>query len=215
MNMMLSPDIGVPLSPDVDFDDLRKYAEAACNTAFELSEHGLDITPDVGDQDVAAKVVTAYAENEKLTNQKITLQRASKMTPASLVLVRGILDEFGTAVANNAAEIRHLVTNKLLTETENPDPRIRIRALELLGKISDVGLFAEKTEVTITHQSTDDLRKRLREKFDRLRQLDDEITDVTLDGEVLNLDKLTGVELKGTVEESHYDDEEEAADERS
>lgn len=137
------------------------------------------------------------------------------MTPASLVLVRGILDEFGTAVANNAAEIRHLVTNKLLTETENPDPRIRIRALELLGKISDVGLFAEKTEVTITHQSTDDLRKRLREKFDRLRQLDDEITDVTLDGEVLNLDELTGVELEGEVEEVHYDDEEEAADERS
>tara|TARA_R100001224_G_scaffold101555_1_gene73158 strand:- start:253 stop:522 length:270 start_codon:yes stop_codon:yes gene_type:complete len=60
------------------------------------------------------------------------------------------------------------VTNKLIEETENPDPRVRIRALELLGKISDVGLFAEKSEVTITHQSTDDLRERLRSKLTKL-----------------------------------------------
>ena len=215
MNMMLSPDIGVPLSPDVDFADLRQYAEAACNAALELGEYGLDTNPDAGDQDVAAKLVTAYAQDEDTTNRKVTLARASKMTPASLILVRGILDEFGVAVASHAAEIRNLVTNKLLTETENPDPRIRIRALELLGKISDVGLFAEKTEVTITHQSTDDLRKKLREKFERIRQLDDVVTDVSLDGEVLDLDKLTGVELEGEIEEVKYDDEEEAADERS
>jgi hypothetical protein len=61
-----------------------------------------------------------------------------------------------------------LVTNKLLLETENPDPRIRIRALELLGKISDVGLFAEKSEVTITHQTSDEIRERLRSKLEKL-----------------------------------------------
>tara|TARA_R110000851_G_scaffold77728_4_gene171191 strand:+ start:91 stop:324 length:234 start_codon:yes stop_codon:yes gene_type:complete len=43
-----------------------------------------------------------------------------------------------------------------------------MRALELLGKISDVALFAEKSEITITHQSTDDLRDRLRGKLERL-----------------------------------------------
>jgi hypothetical protein len=40
--------------------------------------------------------------------------------------------------------------------------------LELLGKISDVGLFAEKSEVTVTHQSTDDLRANLRSKLEKL-----------------------------------------------
>ena len=43
-----------------------------------------------------------------------------------------------------------------------------MRALELLGKISDVALFAEKSEVTITHQSTDDLRDKLKTKLEKL-----------------------------------------------
>ena len=43
-----------------------------------------------------------------------------------------------------------------------------MRALELLGKISDVGLFSEKSEVTITHQSTDDLREKLKGKLEKL-----------------------------------------------
>ena len=57
---------------------------------------------------------------------------------------------------------------KLVLESENPDARIRMRALELLGKISDVGLFSEKSEVTITHQSTDDLREKLKGKLEKL-----------------------------------------------
>ena len=64
--------------------------------------------------------------------------------------------------------MRNLVTNKLIIESENPDPRVRMRALELMGKISDVGLFAEKSEVTITHQTTDDIKDRLRGKLAKL-----------------------------------------------
>ena len=101
-----------------------------------------------------------------------------QLRPASLVLVGNILDEFGQSVVESANHIRHLVTNKLLLETENPDPRIRLRALELLGKISDVSLFAEKTEVTVTHRSTDELRDVLRSKLTKLINPED-IIDVT------------------------------------
>ena len=94
-------------------------------------------------------------------------------------------------------------------ESENADPRIRIRALELLGKISDVGLFAEKSEVTITHQSTEDLRDKLRGKLEKLVNpidgaVDAEYTDseVVLDEEILDLRKVMGVdELKAAVDE--------------
>ena len=84
-------------------------------------------------------------------------------------------------------------------ESENDDPRIRIRALELLGKISDVGLFAEKTEVTVTHQSTKDLRNKLRGKLEKLVQPVDDIAegdyeDVVLDGSVLNIEETFGLE---------------------
>ena len=110
-------------------------------------------------------------------------------------------------MVDSALQVRHLVTNKLLLESENADPRIRMRALELLGKISDVGLFSEKSEVTITHQSTDDLREKLRSKLEKLVNPveEAEIEDaVVLDGEVLDVD----AEL-GLLDDEEYDDDEE------
>ena len=106
-----------------------------------------------------------------------------------------ILQEFGRSVVESSVQIRHLVTNKLLLETDNPDPRVRIRALELLGKISDVGLFAEKSEVTITHQSTDDLREKLRSKLAKLVNPANEVENaVVIDGEPLNVDEELGLD---------------------
>jgi hypothetical protein len=85
------------------------------------------------------------------------------------------------------------VTNKLLIETEDPDPKQRMKALELLGKISDVGLFSEKSEVTITHQSTDDLRAKLRQKLEKLVNPAENVEDaVIIDGEPLNVDQELG-----------------------
>ena len=135
---------------------------------MQLAEHGLPIELTLEDQDHAAKLVAAYAEDPEKTSKKVTTKRATSLTPASLILTDSILKEFGQSVVENSIHIRHLVTNKLLLESENADPRIRLRALELLGKISDVGLFAEKSEITITHQSTDDLRGKLRGKLEKL-----------------------------------------------
>ena len=86
------------------------------------------------------------------------------------------------------------MTNKLILETENPDPRTRIRALELLGKISDVSLFAEKSEITVTHQSTDDLRAKLRGKLEKLVNPAYEAEDaIIVDGEVIDVDAELGL----------------------
>tara|TARA_R110000822_G_scaffold83860_1_gene197166 strand:+ start:114 stop:734 length:621 start_codon:yes stop_codon:yes gene_type:complete len=168
MTLMLDPEIGVPFSDKVPYIDLRARAEAACNSAMLLSEHGLDVEPTKEDQDTAAKLALAYAEDPEKTSKKVNNKRAATLTPASLIITGNILKEFGHSVVESSVQIRHLVTNKLIDETMNPDPRVRIRALELLGKISDVGLFAEKTEVTITHQTTDDIKERLRSKLMRL-----------------------------------------------
>jgi hypothetical protein len=96
------------------------------------------------------------------------------------MLTAEILRNFGHEIVTDAVKVRHLVMNKLVQETENPDPRIRIRALELLGKITDVGLFTERSEVTVTHQTTDDLREKLRQKLLKLKDVtpkDDTIED--------------------------------------
>ena len=197
MTMLLKPEIGVPLSEDLSNMDLKDRAEAACNTAMELAEEGLDITPTSEDQDVAAKLAVAYADDPHKTSKKVTNVKASTLTPPALLLTGSILRQFGHSVVDSAVQIRHLVTNKLLIESENDDPRIRMRALELLGKISDVGLFAEKSEVTVTHQSTEDLRERLRSKLTKIIEVESveeaEYTQpVEFEGELLDIDEEFG-----------------------
>jgi hypothetical protein len=100
-------------------------------------------------------------------------------------MAAGIVKEFNHSIVDSALQLRHLVTNKLVLESENPDPRVRMRALELLGKISDVGLFTEKSEVTITHQTTDDLKDKLREKLAKLVNPPQEVEEAEIiDAEV-------------------------------
>jgi len=194
MTFVLEPELGVPMPPDVKHMDLAKRAAVAFASALELEEHGVDLTPNAEDKDIAAQLALSYAEDPEKTSKKTNNKRAATLTPASLVLTNNILQEFGQSVATSAIRIRHLITNKLILETENPDPRTRIKALELLGKISDVSLFAEKSEITVTHQSTDDLRAKLRGKLEKLVNPSDEAEDaVILDGEVIDVDAELGL----------------------
>lgn len=199
MTITVEPEVGVAVPEGADYDDLKEYMEAAANTVTELAEHGLDVDPSAEDKDVAAKVAGAYAADPNGTSKKITLKRAATLPPASILATNSILKEFGHLVAENSAQIRHMVTNKLILETDNPDPRVRIRALELLGKISDVGLFSEKSEVTVTHQSTDDLRDKLRSKLAKLvNPVEDVDEPILIDGEALDVSAELGISTEET-----------------
>jgi len=170
MTIEVSPELGVPLLPAESYMDLRARAEAACNTALLLEEHGLDTTPDDIDNDIASTLVASYATNPQKASKKVSNSRMAAMTPAALMQTHAILKEFGHLVATRAAEIRHLVTNKLINETENPDARVRIQALVNLGKMTEVGLFTDRKEITVTHQNADDLREQLRKKLETLKK---------------------------------------------
>ena len=190
MSLVVEPEFGVSISSDTPYIDLKARAEYVCNTAKKL---GLELDPSKEDKDVAAKLSMAYAEDPEKTSKKVSSKKAATLTPASLLMTNSILQEFGQSVADSAVQIRHMVTNKLVLETDNLDPRVRIRALELLGKISDVGLFAEKSEVTITHQSTEDLKNRLRSKLAKL--VNPEVDDaIIIDGEAMNVNSELGID---------------------
>jgi len=171
MTINIEPEVGVPLKDNDPAIDLTLKVQAASKTAKKLAKKGLKVKPTKEDEDVAAKLAVAYADDPEKTSKKATQNKLSTLTPASLVLTNNILTEFGQSVVQSATHVRHLVTNKLLLETENPDAKVRLRALELLGKISDVGLFAEKTEVTVTHQTSDELKQKLRQKLKKLEKL--------------------------------------------
>ena len=199
MTLHVKPEIGVEIPESEPFLDLKDRADAAATTVMDLAEHGLEIEPTQEDQENAAKLVGAYAEDPENTSKKVTAKKAATLTPASLLLTDAILKEFGQSVVESSMHIRHLVTNKLLIESDNEAARIRMRALELLGKISDVGLFSEKSEITITHQSTDDLRAKLKGKLEKLVS-----GEGIEDAVILDID--FDAELGITEEDEEYDD---------
>jgi hypothetical protein len=57
------------------------------------------------------------------------------------------------------------------------DPKFELKALELLGKHSDIGLFTERSEVTINYKNPQDLETAIKERVKRL--LNAELIDVT------------------------------------
>lgn len=85
--------------------------------------------------------------------------------PGVVTQLSAMLAQYDKEVVKSAAQLRTYITNRLLLETDNPDPRIRIKSLEMLGKISDVGLFTDKTEITLRHRPTEELEQMLRERL--------------------------------------------------
>lgn len=166
--------------------DLRARAEAACRTMVALKNFSkLDfgnLEYDEEDKHIAAAVSTAYVEDSEKTSKAVSERRFSNLPTASMIMINNILQEYGHSVAEDAQTLRNVITNKLLIETDHPDAKVRLRAMELLGKISDVGLFTEKSEVTVTHQDTSVLRQNLKQ---RLEKLVGEVTEVE-DAEVID-----------------------------
>lgn len=162
--LILTPDLEIPLIDDLDQDfnklTLRERAEVACRTIEILSAAGADFTgEEPQDMAIARDVIRG---NESLTTKTI------KQNPGALAQVRRLLTEYEEQVVIEAAQLRNYITNKLIIESDDNDPRIRIKALELLGKISDVGLFTEKSEITYKNKSDEELDKTLESKIQEI-----------------------------------------------
>lgn len=106
-----------------------------------------------------------------------------------------MLQEYNSQFVADAAELRLVVTNKLLDLAGCGDPRIEIKAAEMLGKISDVGLFSEKTEITVTYNNVSDLDEAIKDKIRKMMRM--HAVDVpTLE---IDVDKVLGLERETTL----------------
>lgn len=167
---MYSPSIetDIPLADfPPTFADLRQRVDAAFASLAAVGVEEVEVTDE--DQEAAREVLASM--DKRLTKD---VERVVS-SPGVVLQLKTILTEYDHKVVESAAQIRTFVTNKLLLEAENPDARIRMRALELLGKISDVGLFTDKTEVTMRHRPTEELEQLLRERLLKTLNSGDEI----------------------------------------
>jgi hypothetical protein len=81
--------------------------------------------------------------------------------------VRALLTAFDYDFLQHAGQIRNLLVAKLIEDTENPKPQARLKAIELLGKVTEVGLFTENIKHSTDSMSEIELEKRLTEKIAR------------------------------------------------
>jgi hypothetical protein len=157
-------DTDIPYAPyPPTFEDLQLRINAAFNSIAELTDE-----IEVSDEDIAL-ARTIFTGTQAPTATTLS-------SPGTVVHLKAILDEYDKVVIQSAAQLRTYVTNKLIVDSANPDPRVRLKCYELLGKISDVGLFTDKTEITMRHRPTEELEQLLRERL--MKTLDADQNDI-------------------------------------
>ena len=111
--------------------------------------------------------------------------------------ISSFLQTYGQSLAFDAAQARAAITAKLMEIADCGDIKYELRALELLGKHSDIGLFTERSEVTINYNNASDLENAIKDKVKRLLNAD--IIDVTPLGQ--DLDEELGTANVGEFDE--------------
>lgn len=101
-------------------------------------------------------------------------------TPAAVKHLVGMLTAYDWEFVQQAQELRGYAVAKILEECENPNSNIRLKALGLLGKVTEVGLFTEKIEVKKTDMTEAEIDQRLKEKLAKFMDISDaDVTDIT------------------------------------
>jgi len=169
------------LDPEFDdFDDMDTPALLGAQAATTHWLDAVDETTVVTDtQRAAAQQAFAAVTSPALTDAEKKRAIATLNVPAAVKHLAGMLSEYDWEFVNQAKEMRGYVVAKLMEETKHPDARIRLKAIELLGKITEVGSFTERIEVRKIDATADELQDRLRAKLAALLPKVVEVQTVT------------------------------------
>jgi hypothetical protein len=142
--------------------------QVAADTADLLEAMGAPIEVAKGDEERQAKLLEEAIRNKKaspLSNLPVAISASS------------FLRSYGQMLAFDAAQARAAITNKLMEIADCGDIKFELKALEMLGKHSDIGLFTERSEITINYKDPEALENAIKERVKRLLNAD--IIDIT------------------------------------
>ena len=149
-------------------------------------------------KDVAMGVTKAQAyRNNYNTKSKKQYQGNEAHKLASNPTINNEIEAFKLAIEAQAhyegANLKALILHQLTIHALSPEtpPATRVRALELLGKSYDVGLFVERKEITTINNSFDAKNKLMKQLKDALKR-----NAITIDYDMTG-DSLLD-EIKGT-----------------
>jgi hypothetical protein len=118
------------------------------------------------------------AKHESLLKEAIKNKKSSSLTNVNTAFAAAaFLKTYGQQLALDVVAARSAITNKLMELANCGDPKFELKALELLGKHSDIGLFTERSEITVNYKNPEDLENAIKERVKRLLNAD--IIDIT------------------------------------
>lgn len=130
----------------------------------------------------ARKAFGVLTTNTDTTEQKAALVQLK--TPEAVRHLTGMLSAYDWEFIEQAKELRGYTVAKLVEETTHTNPNIRLKALALLGKVTEVGLFTEKIEIKKEELSDSELDQRIKDKLGKFMGVVD-VIDVYEDAEKL------------------------------
>lgn len=167
----IQPSADKPMPFDLSDEQPKTHADSvaiAVNTVGLVEKLGGMLDYDAKDFQAAAALATGKVKPNVPTT-------VSKTGVAKTLAVA--IKEHDFQVFADVQQARNFVTNKLVAMADCGDPKLELKALELLGKHSDIGLFTERSEITVHHTSSSSLETSIKERVKRL--MNAEITDVT------------------------------------
>ena len=125
-------------------------------------------------------------------------------TPGSKKALEKLLKRFDYTMPDSTNKMRQYLIFKLFELAENDDPKLAIKALEMLGKVSEIGLFSTKIEVSSTDRPTTELETELNKL----------LNTYSLGAIDTNYQEITDAELRGDdIEEAEFEEYEEGEEE--
>ena len=158
--------------------DTAQLLEGQIGTTDWLKELGASTDEEVLEQaqeNIARDAFKALVANP--TQAKTALSQVT--LPPAIQKIVGMLTAYDWAFVEQARELRGMAVAKIVEETDHPDARIRLKALELLGKVTEVGLFTERISVKKDDITDAELDEKIREKLAQLQKtVDAEATEI-------------------------------------
>ena len=172
-----------PMPYDLADEETANFAEemaVAGNTAELMAHLGAPIEVAPEDFEREKKLLEAVVKDK---NKEPLTQINTAYAAAAF------LRTYGQTMGIDANQARAAITHKLMEIANCGETKFELKALELLGKHSDIGLFTNKSEITINYKNPEELENAIKERVKRLLNAD--IIDVTPLGR--DLDEELGV----------------------
>jgi hypothetical protein len=190
MTINIEPTKDIPPPYDMADVETSSFAEelaVVANTQDLLDQLGPP--PEITQEDA---VKTASLLDKAVKTQ----DKSALSSPPVAFAAREFLRVYSSRIAAEMSDVRAALTNKLLELANCGDPRFELKALELLGKHSDIALFTERSEVTVTYKNSNDLEDAIKERVKRLLNAKDITPENAVNAD--NLDDVLGVVDMGT-----------------